>query len=316
MSVSIVHKYYHEGHHDHFYTTKVDEIGTTTVGQKGRHDYKYEGEAFTVFHHHHHGLVPLYRYWHEQNHDHFYTANVEEIGVHHEGQVGKHGYKCEGILGYVSNHEFPGAHPILRYWNEQHHDHFYTVSAEDIGTTHVGHVGKHGYKYEGVVGFAYPAQHHVASVYRYWNAGNTDHFYTANSADIGTVTPGQTGNHGYTSEGTGFHIFTHHHQGLVPVYRYWHAGKGDHFYTSNAAEIGTIISGQAGNHGYVCEGVLGYVSPNEFWGGLPVYRYFKEGDGHDHFYTTDPNEIGTTHHGQVGKHGYKCEGIMGYVPHH
>jgi hypothetical protein len=309
-----IYRYYNGK--DHFYTANADEIGTTKIGEAGKGGYVHEGIMGFVSPNQFNGSIPIYRYFHPVSGDHFYTTLATEIGTTHEGQVGALGFKCEGILGYVSNHEFPGAHPILRYWNEQHHDHFYTVSAEDIGTTHVGHVAKHGYKYEGVVGFAYPAQHHVASVYRYWNEGNTDHFYTANSADIGTVTPGQTGNHGYTSEGTGFHIFTHHHQGLVPVYRYWHAGKGDHFYTSNAAEIGTIISGQAGNHGYVCEGVLGYVSPNEFWGGLPVYRYFKEGDGHDHFYTTDPNEIGTTHHGQVGKHGYKCEGIMGYVPHH
>jgi len=315
MSVAIVHRYWHEGHHDHFYTANAGEIGTTTPGATGNHGYKFESSSFSVFTHHHHGLVPVYRYWHEGSHDHFYTANAGEIGATNPGQVGNHGYKCEGILGYVSPHEFPGAIAIHRYWQEQHKDHFYTTNAGEIGTTQVGQVGNHGYKYEGVVGFAYPADHQVNIVHRYWHEGHKDHFYTTNGGEIGTTEKGQAGNHGYKSEGTSFHIFSHHHHGLVPVYRYWHEQHHDHFYTANAGEIGTTTVGQTGNHGYKYESVLGYVSPTEFYGSIPVYRYWHE-HSHDHFYTSDAAEIGTTHVGHAGNHGYKCEGILGYVPHH
>jgi len=309
MSVSVVHRYWQEQHHDHFYTIKAEEIGTTHIGQTGHHGYKYEGESFTVFNHHHAGLVPLYRYWLDSKHDHFYTANPQEIGKTHEGEVGHHGYKCEGHIGYVSPVQFPGSVPIHRYFHEAHFDHFYTANEQEIGTTHVGHVGHHGYKYEGVTGYAYPAQHYVKPVHRYWNAGITDHFYTVDPNEIGA------GKHGYVGEGVAFHVFSHHHHGLVPVYRYNKAG--DHFYTANAAEIGTTHPGQAGHHGYTCEGVLGYVSPTAFHGGIPVYRYYKEdSSAGDHFYTSNAAEIGTTHEGQVGNHGYKCEGILGYVPHH
>jgi hypothetical protein len=313
MSVSVVYRYFHDHHHDHFYTTNAAEIGTTHVGQAGNHGYKCEGEAFTVFNHHHAGLVPLYRYYLDGRHDHFYTANAQEIGKTHEGEVGHHGYKCEGHIGYVSPVQFPGSVPIHRYFHEGHMDHFYTVSEQEIGTTHVGHSGNHGYKYEGVTGYAYPAQHHVKPVHRYWHAANTDHFYTADPAEIGVTNHGETGKHGYVSEGVAFHVFTHHHHGLVPVYRYYSGASTDHFYTTNAAEIGTTQQGQAGNHGYTCEGVLGYVSPTHFHGGIPVYRYFKPGD---HFYTSNAGEIGATQEGQTGNHGYKCEGILGYVPHH
>jgi uncharacterized protein YcgI (DUF1989 family) len=315
MSVAVVHRYWNPNTHDHLYTTNAAEIGTTHVGQAGNHGYTYEGESFTVFNHHHAGLVPVYRYWNPNNHDHFYTANVGEIGTTHVGQSGNHGYTCEGVLGYVSPVEFPGSVAIHRYWNDGTHDHLYTASADEIGTTHVGHAGKHGYKYEGAVGYAYPAQHHVSAVYRYWNPGNHDHFYTASADEIGTTVSGQSGKHGYTSEGVAFHIFNHHHHGLVPVHRYWHPGHHDHFYTSNTGEIGTTTVGQAGNHGYSCEGVLGYVSPTHFHGGLPVYRYWNA-NTHDHLYTTNTGEIGTTHTGQAGNHGYTCEGILGYVPHH
>jgi len=315
MSVSVVHRYYHPTHHDHFYTTKSEEIGTTTPGQFGNHGYQYESAAFSVFHYHHHGLAPVYRYWNPGNHDHFYTTNAAEIGTTTVGQSGNHGYSCEGILGYIGQHEFPGAVAVYRYWHEANGDHFYTPNASEIGTTQVGQHGNHGYKCEGVLGYAYPAEHHVNHVYRYWHEGNHDHFYTTNAAEIGTTQEGAHGNHGYKCEGTGFHIFTHHHQGLVPVYRYYHDHNHDHFYTANAGEIGTTQVGQSGNHGYKCEGVLGYVSAHEFFGSIPVYRYWHEGN-HDHFYTTNAAEIGTTHQGHKGNHGYACEGILGYVPHH
>jgi hypothetical protein len=315
MSVTVVYRYWHPGHNDHFYTTDAGEIGTTHSGQTGNHGYQSEGSGFTVFTHHHHGLVPIYRYWHAGSHDHFYTANAAEIGAVAKGVTGNHGYTCEGILGYLSPHEFPGSVPIYRYWKEDTKDHFYTTNGAEIGTTHQGHAGNHGYKCEGVLGFAYPADHHVNAVYRYYKEDTKDHFYTTDAGEIGTTVHGAHGNHGYKCEGAAFHIFTHHHLGLVPVYRYWHAGNNDHFYTANAGEIGTTIKGQSGNHGYSCEGVLGYVSPTEFYGSIPVYRYYH-GGSHDHFYTTNAAEIGTTHQGHTGNHGFSCEGVLGYVPHH
>jgi len=315
VSVSVVHRYWHPSVTDHFYTTNVGEIGTTTAGATGNHGYTYENEAFTVFNHHHAGLVPVYRYYLDSVHDHFYTTNAAEINATNPGQVGNHGYKCEGILGYISPVEFPGSIPVYRYYHESSHDHFYTSNGQEIGTTHVGQSGTHGYKCEGVLGYAYPAQHHVKPVYRYWHGGSTDHFYTHDAAEIGVTESGKTGKLGYASEGVAFHVFTHHHHGLVPVYRYWQGSISDHFYTANAGEIGATNPGQAGNHGYTCEGVLGYVSPTAFHGGIPVYRYYHE-SSHDHFYTTNAAEINATNPGQVGNLGYKCEGILGYVPHH
>jgi len=314
MSVSVVYRYYKADAHDHFYTTNASEIGTTTSGQTGNHGYTSEGEAFTVFNHHHAGLNPVYRYYQDNNHDHFYTANASEIGTTTVGQAGNHGYKCEGILGYVSPVEFLGSVAIHRYYHDSHHDHFYTVKAEEIGTTHVGQAGNHGYKYEGVVGYAYPAQHNVLPVYRYYHDAHHDHFYTANASEIGTTQVGQTGNHGYKCEGISFYLYTQHLHGTVPVHRYYHDANHDHFYTANVGEIGTTQVGHAGNHGYKYEGVLGYVSPTGFYGGIPVYRYYHDAN-HDHFYTSNASEIGTTQVGQAGNHGYKCEGILGYVPH-
>jgi len=315
VSVVTVYRYNNAGQNDHLYTANPDEIGTTHNGQAGKHGFVCEGASFSLFNHHHHGLHPVYRYFCEPHHDHFYTANPNEIGTTTPGQMGHHNYKCEGVLGYISPHEFPGAIPVHRYYREEFHDHFYTCKVEEIGTTHVGSVGHHGYKYEGVLGYAYPAEHHVHAVYRYHNENTHDHLYTTNQGEIGTVHSGAVGHHGYKSEGIGFYIFNSHHHGLVPLYRYWNNGATDHLYSSNPGEIGVTQSGQSGASGYVCEGVLGYVSPVEFFGSIPIYRYWN-GATSDHFYTTNAGEIGTTHPGHAGNHGYTCEGIVGYVPHH
>jgi len=310
-----IYRYHHPGYNDHFYTANGDEIGTIQSGHTGKAGFVCEGASFTLFNHHHHGLHPVYRYYLEAHTDHFYTTNANEIGTTTPGHTGNHNYKCEGVIGYISPHEFPGSVPVHRYYHEHHHDHFYTCNAGEIGTTSVGQTGNHGFKYEGVLGFAYPAEHHVHAVYRYFHEQHHDHHYTTNQAEIGTVVSGAVGNHGYKSEGIGFYIFNHHHHGLVPVYRYWNAGNKDHFYTANHHEIGVTESGHAGKAGYTCEGVLGYVSPVEFFGSIPVYRYWNEAH-HDHFYTTNSAEIGTTHQGHAGNHGYTCEGVLGYVPHH
>jgi len=315
MSVAVVHRYWNANTKDHFYTHNAQEIGTTTPGQVGNHGYSYESSSFTVFTHHHHGLLPVYRYWHPGITNHFYTSNASEIGTTTPGQTGNHGYTMEGILGYVSPHEFPGSVAIYRYFHEANHDHFYTTNAGEIGTTTPGAVGNHGYKYESVLGYAYPTEHHVVPVHRYFHEAHHDHFYTTNTSEIGTSTPGAVGNHGYKYEIVSFHAFNHAHHGLVPLYRYYHEANKDHFYTSNAAEIGTTTPGQVGHHGYKFEGLLGYVSPTEFFGSIPIYRYYHE-THHNHFYTTNAAEIGTTTPGQVGNHGYKSEGISGYVVHH
>ncbi|MCY6488733.1 ETX/MTX2 family pore-forming toxin [Leptolyngbya sp. GGD] len=79
---------------------------------------------------------------------------------------------------------------------------------------------------------------------------------------------------------------------MLPVYRKF--ARGNHFYTTTPQE-GEV-------HGYVNEGILGFVYVTQQPGTVPVYRKFGGGD---HFYTTNLQE---------GKdQGYQDEGILGYV---
>jgi hypothetical protein len=308
MSVP-VWRYWNDQTHDHLYCDNAGEIGTTIVGVKGNHGYTCEGEAFHVYKHAHAGLVPIYRYWQPATHDHLYTQGHHEIGASNPGQTGNHGYTCEGIIGYVSPTPVPGGVAIYRYWQPHTHDHLYTTNAGEIGTTNQGQTGNHGYASEGILGYSLP---HVVPIHRYWQPSTHDHLYCNTADEIGTTTHGVTGKHGYASEGVSFHLSPHALPGLVPVYRYWQAQTHDHLYTQGHHEINASNPGQTGNHGYTCEGILGYISPTPAAGLVPVYRYWQPST-HDHLYTANAGEIGTTTQGQTGNHGYASEGVLGYA---
>ncbi len=70
-------------------------------------------------------------------------------------------------------------------------------------------------------------------LYRYWNPGGTDHFYTTQWSELGI------GNHGWGFEGIQCYVCSQQQQGTVPLYRYWNPGISDHFYTNNWGEMGT-----------------------------------------------------------------------------
>ena len=143
-----------------------------------------------------------------------------------------------------------------------------------------------------------------------WSQRQTDHFYYTDWNEISQIIPGRKGRHGYTAEGICCIILTSPTKGAVPLYRYYRGG--DHFYTTNAKEIGTTIFRQRGSHGYISEGIAGYCYPTQKKGTVPLYRYWKASIS-DHFYTTNVNVIGTAKPGQRGNNGYVSEGITCYV---
>jgi hypothetical protein len=148
---------------------------------------------------------------------------------------------------------------------------------------------------------------------RYWKLEISDHFYTINRDEIGTTVHGQKGKHGYVYEGKQCCIYKEPVQDSIPLYRYWKAGAGDHFYTTDEKEIGTTTRGQIGNYEYKSEGVVGYCSPSQVDDTVPLYRYWNPKNS-DHFYITNGmQEIGTITDGERGNHGYISEGVVCYV---
>ena len=87
----------------------------------------------------------------------------------------------------------------------------------------------------------------TTSLYRYWNPGIGDHFYTTNWSELGG------GNYGWNFEGVQCYVLAQQASGSRPLYRYWNSGIGDHFYTTNWSELG------GGNYGWNFEEVQCYV---------------------------------------------------------
>jgi subtilisin family serine protease len=132
------------------------------------------------------------------------------------------------------------------------------------------------------------------TVFRFWNANTTDHFYTADAnGELADAA-------GYTYEGAGFQLLSPDTPGTTPLYRWWNDKAGDHFYTTDPnGEV-------APQNGYVAEGVLGTIATTAGPGTVALHRWYH-GQAVDHFYTTDPD-------GELARPaGYDYEGVVGYV---
>ena len=132
------------------------------------------------------------------------------------------------------------------------------------------------------------------ALYRYWNPGGADHFYTTNWGELGF------GRYGWNFEGVQCYVYQNPVTGSVPLYRYWNPSIADHFYTTNWGELGK------GKYGWNYEGIQCYVFPVQTPGSLPLYRYWNP-TASDHFYTTNWNEL------RSGRYGWNYEGVQCYV---
>ncbi|MCX6674186.1 MAG: hypothetical protein NTY37_10465 [Methanothrix sp.] len=91
------------------------------------------------------------------------------------------------------------------------------------------------------------AQSPTTALYRWYNSGNGDHFYTTDPT--GELAPSS----GYVSEGITGYVGTSQMVGTTALYRWYNSGNGDHFYTTDPT--GEL----APSSGYVSEGITGYL---------------------------------------------------------
>jgi len=132
--------------------------------------------------------APFYRYYHSGIVNHFYTRNWNELGS------GRYGWAYEGVACNIYPTQVPGTIPLYRYNGNSNH--FYTTNINEIGTGTHGTVGKHGYKSEGVAGYCFSTDQGSGTVplYRFYNSGGVDHFYTTSKSEGNAAT-------GWTYEG-------------------------------------------------------------------------------------------------------------------
>jgi hypothetical protein len=113
----------------------------------------------------------------------------------------------------------------------------------------------------------------LVPLYRFYNTGNADHFYTINASEGA----------GMNAEGIAGYVYDDQPSGTVPLYRYCNSA-GVHFYTTNWSELGS------GGAGYWYEGVACYVRPGAYGtSSKPIYRFVNTDTG-AHLYTPDPQE--------------------------
>ncbi|MBL0258211.1 MAG: hypothetical protein IPQ03_12095 [Bacteroidetes bacterium] len=90
---------------------------------------------------------------------------------------------------------------------------------------------------------------------------------------------------GYTSEGIACYVYRTQEPDTVPLYRWYHAGNGDHFYCLDPhGEL-------APSSGYASEGIACYVPIDPLKNLTEFYRWRNLNTG-NHFYSIDPRAEG------------------------
>jgi len=89
----------------------------------------------------------------------------------------------------------------------------------------------------------------------------------------------------------------------VPLYALVNYETWDFFYTANAWERDQAVW----HLGYKSKGTAGYIFPNEWCGGVPLFRLYSW-RSQQHFYTTSWSEKAI-----AIKSGFSDEGVMGYI---
>merc|ERR1712157_582751 len=118
-------------------------------------------------------------------------------------------------------------------------------------------------------------------------------------------------NGAYNYEGIGFYLVEDGRDGAVPLYRYYQDEVQNHFYTTNVAEIGVVVTGLKGRHGYVYEGNIGYCYPEAKKKAdmVPLHRFSTAGN---HHYTINKIEFNNL----LRESAWNYEGVQCYVYEH
>ncbi|MEC3878255.1 M57 family metalloprotease [Parapedobacter sp. 10938] len=131
------------------------------------------------------GAIPVFRYNHDSNRNHFFTTDITE-----KGNGSNNAYVFEGIGFFAAPPFAPGAIPIYRYYHSGVKDHYYTRTPGSYN----------GYTAEGVAFYAfYPSSAGSVPIYRYNHNGVRDHHYTKN--------PNEGPMPGYVYEGIEFYAY-------------------------------------------------------------------------------------------------------------
>jgi len=126
------------------------------------------------------------------------------------------------------------------------------------------------------------------TVYRFYNAKQAVHFYTASEVEMQNIkdTLADT----YHFEGEAYKINTANPANNKPLYRFFNKTTGAHFYTASAAEMQNIKDNLSAIYNFEGTAYDVCTSPG---GSTPVYRFYNMKQG-VHFYTVSAVEMQNT----------------------
>ena len=149
--------------------------------------------------------------------------------------------------------------------------------------------------YDELLGYGNYAAEAVSdgTVFRMYNAGNGEHFYTRSVMERDALV---AGGWGYESDGDFETVGAA--EDAIPVYRMYNPNSGLHHYTLNKGEAASLK-----NSGWSFEGVGFYGYDTSLGKGTPLYREYNGNNG-NHNYTTSKGE-----HDMLVSVGWSDEGI-------
>ena len=130
------------------------DLGLSQLLKQGLKEIAYDLTSTVVSE-----TIPIYRFYHKKNKEHFYTTNQNPAG----------NWKPEGIEFYAYDEKVEGTIPIYRFLHKDHKDHFYTKNSNPKGH----------WKAQGIEFYAYDKKMPgTVPIYRFYCKWWHNHFYT------------------------------------------------------------------------------------------------------------------------------------------
>ena len=146
-SVAPVYRFWSDYYGGHFFTISAAE--RDYIRQSYPDTWSYEGSDWSALTEPEGDALPVYRFWSDIYHVHFFTISETEKEYIINNYQGWWGY--EGVGWYAYAFDGQGRKPIFRFWSDMYQSHFYTGNAGERD-----YIVQHypAWNYEGVAWYA------------------------------------------------------------------------------------------------------------------------------------------------------------------
>ncbi|MGI5869093.1 MAG: CARDB domain-containing protein [Kiritimatiellia bacterium] len=145
-----VHRFWSDRFRGHFFTISEEE--KAAIIANNARDWRYEGVAYCAYSKQVAGTRPLFRFWSDRYHGHFFTISEQE----RDNIIANlaRDWRYEGVAYYVIPSPVSGSVPVFRFWSSRYKHHFFTISEAE--KDHIIAALSADWHYEGVAFNAWP----------------------------------------------------------------------------------------------------------------------------------------------------------------